>query len=152
MVKATHKLNLVIWNPPNVSPDFIRPDPTSPSVYLEGSQKFIRDPNAVGLRYVAVLIRGKRKGELEFLLELVVACDRVARDAHDLDLNLGEVGEGVSKGAGLGGTAWRVVARIEIKHNGLALEPLERNRAAAIGGQGELRCLVAYLKAYLLSS
>src|SRR5262249_29959351 len=26
------------------------------------------DPNAVGLGYVAVLIRGKRKGELEFLL------------------------------------------------------------------------------------
>src|SRR5262245_5320672 len=110
------------------------------------------DPNAVVLGDLAIIIRGERKGELEFLLELVVACDRVARDAHDLCLHLGEVGEGVSKGAGLGGTAWRVVARIEIKHDGLALELLERNRAAAIGGQGEVRCLVAYLKAHLLSS
>ena len=49
MVKATHKLNLVIWNPPNVSPRpicFIRPDPTSPSVYLEGHKNLSELPPA----------------------------------------------------------------------------------------------------------
>src|SRR6478735_4316316 len=40
-------------------------------------------PGAVGLANFAAFIGGEREGKVEFLLELVVARDRVARDADD---------------------------------------------------------------------
>ena len=104
------------------------------------------------LAHLAVFIGDEREGELVFRLELVVARDRVARDADDRRLHLGEVGEIVAEGAGLRRAARGVVLWIEIEHNLLALEVLERDLAAAIGRQCETRRLVANLETHAFPS
>jgi hypothetical protein len=73
------------------------------------------DPNPISLADLAVGIGGKRKGQGELRLELVVARNGIARNADDRGLDFGEVGKGVAKSASLRRAARRVVLGVEIE-------------------------------------
>jgi hypothetical protein len=110
------------------------------------------DPGAVGLADLALLVGGERKIERVLFLELVVLFDRVPRDADDLGLDLGEIGQRVAEGAGLGRAARRVVLWIKVEHHGLALEIVQGDLAPAVRGKGEAGRLVADVYAHRAAS
>jgi hypothetical protein len=69
-----------------------------------------------------------------------------------ISLHLGEIGQRVAKGAGLGRAARRVVLRIEIKHHGLTLEIVQGDFAAGVRGECEGGRLVADVYAHCPAS
>src|SRR5216683_1329648 len=102
------------------------------------------DPGAVLRADLAVLVRHQREGEPVLLLELVVLLHAVLGDADHRSLDLGEVGQGIAKAAGLGGAARRVVLGIEVEHHRLAAQVRQFQLLAAVGGGGEIRCFLAF--------
>src|SRR5258708_15752503 len=84
-------------------------------------------PDAVFLADLPALVRGEGEGQRIFLLELVMRAHRISGDADDRRFRLREIGHGVAKPASLGGTARRVVLRIQIDDDRLAALTLETN-------------------------
>src|SRR5580704_2853406 len=105
-------------------------------------------PGAVLRADLAVFVRHQREGEAVFLLELVVLLHAVLGDADHLCLDLGKVGQGVAKAAGLGGAARRVVLGIEVEHDRLAAQVRQFQLLAAVGGGGEIRCFLSFFDAH----
>src|SRR5471030_1233419 len=60
--------------------------------------------------------------EGHLLLELLVGCDRVARDAEHRNAGVDELGVEIAELPTLVGASGRVVARIEVEDEGVALE------------------------------
>src|SRR5262249_8458095 len=106
------------------------------------------DPGAVGLADLAVLVGGKGEGELVLLLELVVAGDAVAAEADHHGVALAEAREAVAEAAGLRRAAGGVVLRIEVEDDLLPLQLRQADLAVAVGGQSEIRGLVAGLETH----
>src|SRR5471030_826296 len=67
-------------------------------------------------------IRKELEGEGHLLLELLVGCDRVARDAEYRNAGVDELGVEIAELPALVGASGRVVARVEVEDEGVALE------------------------------
>src|SRR4051812_16399027 len=79
------------------------------------------DPDTVILGALAALVGAELKVEVVLPLELVMAGDRIARDAEHHRIDLLELRLLVAKATGLRSAAAGVVLRIEIEHHVLAL-------------------------------
>lgn len=58
----------------------------------------------------------KLEREIHLHFEILMRFDTVARDAHDVAVELGEFGISIAELLALGGAAWRVVFGVEINY------------------------------------
>src|SRR5262249_25505981 len=105
-------------------------------------------PDLVGLQDLLVRVGDQRERQVVLFGELLVRRLAVRGDAEDRDLAPAEGGPSVAQRAGLFRAPGRVVLRVEVEDDRLALEVLERDRAALLIVSLEVRSPVAHLEQF----
>ena len=137
-------------------PDF-REDSFHPTVFIDEhggaddphrlfAVEVLLPPSAVLLQHRSIGIAEEREVEVVLRCEPVVGLERILAHADRDGIQLVELLLRVPEITGFGGAPGSVVARVEVKHDVLAFEVLQRERASPVLRQLEGRGLVPFFE------